>query len=271
MIFFKSYLYKFLYFLNFRNLYKDLPPILGNFATIDELLNSKKSLIRFGDGEFIYMEGKDLSFQKYEKFLGEQLKKIFYENNENLLIGTIGLYYYLPKNMQAKHYIYTYRFLKNFHNSMLKYYNHSKTYYSSFISIVSALFKTYSFEEHYSKMRKIWDGQNITIITGDRVFKDIKYNIFDNANNINYIFAPTINAYDEIDNLREKISTVNKNEILVFALGPCGKLLAYEAFLQGYRVLDLGHIIKDYDLYYNTRVYKKKNFKKELKKFFSPD
>ena len=267
----KSYKSRLLYFLKFRNAYKELPPILDNFATIEELLNSKKSLIRFGDGEFTYMEGIDLAFQKYEKSLGDKLKEIFYKDVKDLLIGTIGLYYYLPKGLYPKHYNYTYRFLNKYRECMPKYYNPSKTYYSSFISIVCALFKKYSFEEHYNKIRKIWDKQKVTIITGDRVFENIEHNIFDNAQNLNYVFAPTINAYDEIDTIRKKISTIDKDEILIFALGPCGKLLAYEAHLQGYRALDLGHIIKDYDLYCNTRVYKKKNFKKELKSFFSPD
>lgn len=52
------------------------------------------------------------------------------------------------------------------------------------------------------------------------------------------------------------------DKILVFALGPAGKAIVYELWQSGYRVLDLGHIIKDYDTYMR---------KSDLAHFYEPD
>lgn len=259
------------YFFRYSKAYKKLPIIKDNTATIKELLNTEKSLIRFGDGEFILMEGESLAFQEYDKNLARKLIEIFINEDENLLIGTLWLYYFLPSNLHFNVYTYIYNFLNKYHIKMLKYYNYNKIYYSSFISIVFAQFKKYPFAQHYDLMRKIWDSKEITIITGDRVFNDIEYNIFENAKNINYIFTLTKNAYSNIESIRTKISKIDKNNILIFALGPCGKVLAYEMFKKGYRVLDLGHIIKDYDLYRKHLEKTIQDTEDRLVSFFNPD
>ena len=43
-----------------------VPEIVDNFKTIRKLVNTEKSFIRYGDGEFFYMEGIDLYFQKID-------------------------------------------------------------------------------------------------------------------------------------------------------------------------------------------------------------
>ena len=153
----------------------------------------------------------------------------------------------------------------------MKYNNPNKTYYSTFISQSFPVFASYNFEEHYSKLKKIWDNKDITIITGDRVFNKIDYNIFENAKSIEYIYGPTVDAFNEYDSLKEKISKTYKNRILIFALGPCGKILAYDMYKQGYRVLDLGHLIKDYDFYKKSISMTKQEFSNARKTFFGKD
>ena len=76
--------------------------------------------------------------------------------------------------------------------------------------------------------------------------------------------TPDNEKYEELKN---KLLKLSQDQILIFAIGPAGKVLAYECFKNGYRVLDLGHVIKDYD------TYKKNNLmdEKEIIKFFSPD
>ena len=41
----------------------------------------------------------------------------------------------------------------------------------------------------------------------------------------------------------------DKDSLFALALGPTATVLAYDLSLQGYQALDLGHIVKSYDLY----------------------
>ena len=53
---------------------------------------------------------------------------------------------------------------------------------------------------------------------------------------------------DEYDKLLNSAKKIDKNNLVIVILGPTAKVLAYDLHLLGYRVLDLGHIAKDYDL-----------------------
>ena len=54
---------------------------------------------------------------------------------------------------------------------------------------------------------------------------------------------------------------------MLFALGPCGKVLAYTMLQQGYRVIDIGHAIQDYNAYKNRVVMDSAG----IAQFFDPD
>ena len=95
----------------------------------------------------------------------------------------------------------------------------------------------------------MWRDNDITVIAGDRVFKNIRYNIFDCAKSIEYIYAPTIDAFNVYDEIFKKARSIDKNRLVCIILGPTATVLAYDLAQLGYRALDLGHIVKSYDLY----------------------
>ena len=116
--------------------------------------------------------------------------------------------------------------------------------------------------------RQVWENKKVLLVCGDRVISGLKHNILDNASEIKTIFGPTIDAYSEYDDLLSAIiENTSKDWLIIFALGPAGKALAYELYKKGYRVLDLGHTFKDYDTYKSNI----KMDKKEVMKFMSPD
>ena len=98
-------------------------------------------------------------------------------------------------------------------------------------------------------MRNIWRGKDITVISGDRVFKDIKYNVFDCAKSIEYINAPTVDAFEKYDDILSKAKKIDKDRIVCIILGPTATVLAYDLAKEGYQALDLGHIVKAYNLF----------------------
>lgn len=226
-----------------------IPVIKNTSETIRELINSNKSIIRFGDGEFNIMEGNSICFQNYNPIIAEKLKEIFRDNNENILIGVPEIYYDYSIDLSEKSKSFILGWFSKWHKIIEKYYNYDRVYYSAHISQMYPVYARYDFESHYKDFKQIWDNKKITVVTGDRVYNNIEYDVFENASEVSYIYGPTENAFDSYDILKEQVSNVKNDNILIFALEPAGKILAYDMYKLGYRVLDLGHLIKDYDFY----------------------
>ena len=61
--------------------------------TIDILLNTNQSLVRYGDGEFNIIKGKSIPFQSYNKELAKKLQEILYNYTDNILVGIPYFYF----------------------------------------------------------------------------------------------------------------------------------------------------------------------------------
>lgn len=244
--------------------------IKDGFETIQELIDTQKSLIRFGDGEIMLMRttgGGGIAFQKYDSRLAQGLREIIFSNDERLLIGIWREYYYSSIGLREPVREWMYEFVPQYYFIMEEFLRDSKVYGSTCISQVYANYEYYDFETHYSLMRKIWDNKDIVLICGDKIFPHIQYNILDNAKSVAYIYGPILHAYTEFDTLKATIEQISKDKLLLFALGPCGKVLAYTMLQQGYRVIDIGHAIQDYNAYKNRVVMDSAG----IAQFFAPD
>ena len=70
------------------------------------IIFNKKSIARFGDGEFNILFGRSINFQKYNKTLRDKLLKVLNSNIPNLLVGIVNIInpnnsfwdYWLEKN-----------------------------------------------------------------------------------------------------------------------------------------------------------------------------
>ena len=255
-----------LYECNSKNAF--YPKILNDNDSVNLLINTQKSIIRYGDGEIAIMGGEGIPIQKYDKNLADRLKEIIKDENEKILIG-INYHYYYPAISEyisevAKFYRYSISGQRTVLTSLI---NPDITYGTTTFTQLYLLYKNYDFNAHYTKLRKIWDNKKITIICGDRVFNDIEYNIFDNASNVEYMHIPSKNAYSDYDNILANAKKIDKDRLLILIAGPTAKPLVYDLTIHGRRALDLGHIAKDYNAY-------KRGISidaKAVKKFFAPD
>ena len=59
--------------------------------TLNEIIKNKKSIARFGDGEFSIIFGRNISFQKYNETLKDKLIKVLNSNIPNLLVGITNI------------------------------------------------------------------------------------------------------------------------------------------------------------------------------------
>lgn len=235
--------------------------VKSKIESVFELLHSNKSICRFGDGEIMVMLNEDLCFQKANPLLAERLKEILSSNDDDILIAIIPLclsmndFYY--RNFWGKNKSYMISFLHD-----------DKTYFHTGLTFpYMSGFGEEEVKDIYSMLRQIWDKKKIVVIAGERVLNKIKHNVFDNAETIEYIKAPTTNAFDEYEAIFDNAKKYDKDHIFLISLGPTATVLAYDLAKLGYRALDVGHIVKDYDCYL-SKVLKNQENRKE---FFDPD
>lgn len=263
------------YFVHFADVLRDeikndfnkiSPPLIRtSFETLQILLDSQKSFIRFGDGEYSLMEGKSIPFQEYDENLAKTLKEIITSQEENILIGLGYGYFHSPYNHRVPEFKYTW--LTDNYHIIKKYLVPHKEYGATEMSQVYAGYKDYDFEWHYAMLKKLFVDKKIIVICGDKVLANVQYSIFEGVQEISYIYGATKYAYQGVPHLKEQILNFSKDYTLIFALGPAGKALGYEMFKLGYRVLDIGHSIKDYNAYKCNMLMDSK----EIYEFFAPD
>ena len=86
------------------------------------------------------------------------------------------------------------------------------------------------------------------IIEGEKSRLGIGNDLFNNMKSIQRILCPIKNAFNVIDKIiNEVIKKIDKNKLLLLALGPTATVLAYDLHRLGYQVIDVGHIDIEYE------------------------
>lgn len=241
-------------------------PVIKNVEETIQVINEGASLCRFGDGEITLIKGIDIPFQVASKELTDRLTEVLSSNYKNICIA-IPKFIFSPKNGLDE---WTCNFWKDngksFRDVVLKYISLSNIYYSAEVTVASAAYENFDKEKYFKSFRNIWQDKDVTIITGSTVFDKIEYNIFDNAKSVDYVFAPSVNAFESYSEILEKAKLIDKNRIIISILGPTAKIITYDLAKLGYRALDLGHIAKFYDWYK-----KNKSISENAFDFYAPD
>lgn len=229
--------------------------ILGGFKiaspdeTIDKLVNDKCSIARFGDGEFDMICGVGMKYQKYNKDLAKRLKQVLDSNEEGLLIGINNV---IDLKYSEKYNDFANNFWKGWlHDNkfkLLKLLSKNKQYYSSNITRFYIDYKDKSGVGEYVKnLRRIWDNQDVVIVEGEYSRLGVGNDLFDNMKSIQRIICPSENAFEVYDKIFNEILKVDKNKMIMLALGPTATVLAYDLYKAGYRAIDIGHVDIEYE------------------------
>ena len=195
--------------------------------------------------------GSNTSFQIVSKEISEKLYKILNSREKNLLVG-INLPYKL-KNLNRlnpfvkslyKEWFQTYKFklakiLKN------------KKYYSSTITRFYIDLKSKKRVKTYiKKLKMVWEHKEIVIIEGEQSRLGIGNDLFKNTISIQRVLCPILNAFNRYQEIINTIKNkVNKNKLILIALGPTATVLSYDLYKLGYQVIDIGHADIEYEWY----------------------
>ena len=232
--------------------------------TIEQLLTTKKSLVRFGDGEITMIRGRSLQLQNTDSMLIEDLKRILQYDHEDLMVSVPdifdGVEQYQEKSRQfwKDHLLFSRRIYE-------KYCRKDRIYCNTSVSRCY-----YAYEDKsccggwFEKIRKIWEGQHIVIVEGNRSHSGVGNDLFSKAASIERIIGPASNAYKKLDELEAECLKYPKDRLFLVALGAAAKPLAESLYLKGYRVVDIGNLDMEYEWFLQKAESKVKLKKHEL-------
>jgi len=225
--------------------------IIDAKVLLNKIVKEKKSLSRFGDGEFEIMRMKNRPwFQEPTIELSTRLKEVIQSAFESLLIAVADNYGNLDKyTEQAADDIRKYITQNNTREDTLKFLSPNKTYYDTYVSRPYIIYKDKARAEEIFKLwKRVWDNRDILLVEGETSRMGLGNDLFFNANSIRRILCPKTNAFQKYNKILEKITYyANKNDLILITLGPTATVLAYDLAKLGYQAIDIGQLDNEYD------------------------
>lgn len=235
-------------------------------TSMRRLAKENVSFVRIGKGEIGLMRGETLPEQRYDKHLAERLKEVLQNREKGLLVGVPYYYVYPKRNLLPSVAVYAQSIAPQ-RRFLLKYSLKARHYIDSGITQAYHIYDEYDFDRHFSMAEKLLKNRNVTVICGEGVWDRLQYNLLDVCDSVEYQYAPSTEAYSQYVRILRRAQTINKERMILVSLGPTAKPLAYDLYQSGYRVWDIGHLLKDYDCYKR----KKARTEAEIIQFYMPD
>lgn len=212
--------------------------ILDSKNTIEHVKQEKKSLIRFGDGEFNILAGGNVHYQDYNINLQRELDEILKTYNASSKYLLCMPYRYFSKSnlvLNKRVLISCWSTPKRMFKKLVK---KECIYGDAFVFA----------KDSRKRFEQIWiDYSNIILVHNDPQYLSEVCN-FDKQRGY-YIEVPKRNAYDAIEYIEMKIKDVYENNrleksqtIILLSAGPTAKVLTYHLSEQGYIAIDCGHV-----------------------------
>lgn len=226
------------------------PTILSIEETLDLINQKKLSVIRFGDGELSLLDNTDLGFQKKDDKLIKRLATILTKDEKGLLICILNLWnkaiYQLDPHVVK---FELHHFLK-YHKLWEKHITSKQVYGDAFIT---RPYLTIGDKKRsagiFKKMKALWEHEDVVLVEGEKSRLGLGNDLFSNTKTLERVLCPNENAFSYYETIICEVKKTPKTKLILISLGPTAKVLAYDLFKEGYRVLDIGHIDMEYDMF----------------------
>jgi glycosyltransferase family protein len=226
-----------------------LPKVFSIDESLDIIINSNKSVARFGDGELHMLNNKgSIGFQDNNFLLSQKLKEVISSDDEKCFVC-------LPKSLESLDgfNVNAYRFWKFcmvlHYKNYKSFLNFDKKYLNSFITrpYIDYSDKRKS-ANYFNKIREIWRDKKILIVEGKNTRLGCNNDLFKNAKDLKRVITLDRNAFSVYDKIYSYIKDNSKEyELVLIALGPTATVLAFELSKLDIRAIDIGHVDIEYE------------------------
>lgn len=216
--------------------------------TIDNIINHKKGIARFGDGEFHLLLGeRDIFFQNLSTELSERLCEVINSDLPNLIIG-LPYPFISRKNLKRAAKIHWLNLINQQGNEIARNINTSDQIFGD--AFISRFYMDFidkkKVRNTVEKLKEIWNNQNVLFIEGEFSRLGIGNDFFSNAKSVQRIICPSKNAFEKYGEIFDAAKIYGKEKLCILALGPTATVLAYDLAKENIWALDLGHIDIEY-------------------------
>lgn len=224
------------------------PEIASLDETYDKIINDHVSVSRFGDGEFKWMAKlPQNSFQEASELMRERLIEISKSDNDNHIVCLSDTFGSLKGyNTYARQFWGC--FMGMYRKKWISFLKKGKKYYNTNMTRPYMDYIDKSDCKHrFDRLRCIWKDRDVVIIEGEKSRLGTGNDLFDTAKSVRRILAPATNAFSKYDVILERAKQLDKDTLILIALGPTATILAYDLALSGYQAVDIGHVDVEYE------------------------
>ncbi len=229
------------------------PVIINTQETIDEIIKNRKSMARFGDGEFAQIiKVNRHKFQKLDDRLGRRLEEVLHSHDPDVLIAIANNYGSLQDYTEAAaDAIRIYMSTDDTREQHMKLLEHDRVYYDAYMSRPYVMYRDWMTEmpgKRFAHLKEIWKDRELIIVEGAQTRMGVGNNLLEGAKDIKRILAPATSSFDRYDDvLKASLQYAKKDTLFLVAMGPAAGVLAYDLALEGYQAIDIGHIDLEYE------------------------
>lgn len=243
----KAWLADLVYGLYEKRIFKNHIRVMSIDETLDELLSTDKSLVRFGDGEIIMIRGKSLYFQEKSDEIARRLADILQYREEGLMVAVpdifdgVSQYRASGQKFWKDHLLF-------FRSVYRQYCNPDRIYGNAYVSRCY-----YNYEDKsrsagwFLKIRRLWQERDIVVVEGAGTHNGVENDLLSNAKSVKRILCPVSNAGDKLTQIHRACLDMPADSLFLVSIGPAAKLLAQDLYHDGRRVIDIGNLDMEYE------------------------
>lgn len=235
------------------------PHILNPWESVMLLANdSRKSLARLADGELALATGvgvPNMGYQPADPALQYRLLEVLSCDRANCAVALPKwmLFWSLLQPVNADRFVIKEFAPKCLQGKYFEFFKSDYLYLDSCLSVPCAHYGHLGHEflsEYYTGIKKLFMNRDVLLVTGDDRYKTMQHKLLDETvRSLDVITVPQENAWSSYDDIIKETWSRNKegDKLVVACCGPAATILAYD--LSPYmQVLDLGHLLVDYNL-----------------------
>ena len=259
----KRFLATFVFQLYEKNFLKNKISVNSIEQTVDHMLTTEDSLVRFGDGEIKLISGKEIPLQKPDQRLIERLKEILQTEEQGVCIALpdifsgLSAYTDRSRNFWMEHLL--------FHRKEYKQYFSNRKYENAFFSRPYIMYKNKDIcFSRFEKMKHIWNGKKIVFVEGNTTHNGVGVDLFETAASIERIICPSSQAWEKYEEILAVCKKQSPDRLILISLGTAGKVLAVDLHRLGYRSIDIGNLDMEYEWFLGGDIEKRRLLKHEI-------
>lgn len=229
------------------------PVIRSAQETLQEIINGKKSMARFGDGEFAQINKMERhTFQRLDDKLADRLKEVLHSCHPRMLIAIANNYGTLQDFTEdASNAIRVYMMQADARIKHMELLEHDRAYYDAYVSRPYLMYKdnqTDAPKKRFEAIKEIWRERDVIIVEGTQTRMGVGNDLMEGASEVKRILAPATSSFDRYDDiLKASLEYAHEGTLFLIAMGPSAGVLAYDLTVEGYQAIDIGHLDLEYE------------------------